>query len=47
MPKKIRRIFVIKNQPIVWQRYMGGGGGGGGRERGFKTYSIRDRMCNW
>ena len=44
MPKKIRRIFIIKNQPIVWQRYMGGGGGG---ERGFKTYSIRDRMCNW
>ena len=25
MPKKIRRIFVIKNQAIVWQRYMGGG----------------------
>ena len=26
MPKKIRRIFVIKNQPIVWQQYVGGGG---------------------
>ena len=31
MPKKTRRIFIIKNQPNVWQRYIGGGGGGGER----------------